>query len=153
MVYFHLIGALCHTKGAGGRIGRMLPCFRDWLKRQEGEMSVAGFSNYLTVRTFVPLPLLLGVCLVFACDPEGKNDCAWVLEPEPTLQHKAEPGLIAVCARNRQTMKQDCRLQTSVERAKAYYGKTFRYSDLETMSVALPRTIRSLRFCKTTAAR
>ena len=85
---------------------------------------------------------------LLACDPEGKNECAWVLEPEPKLTDKVEPGFIPVCARNRRTMKQDCRLQTTLEKAREFYGKTFRYTDLKIKSVALPRTIKSIRFCR-----
>jgi len=85
---------------------------------------------------------------LLACDPEGKKECAWHLEPEPELIGKVRPGFIPVCARNRTTMKQDCRLQTTLERAKKYYGKTFRYTDLKVESVALPRTIKSIKFCK-----
>ena len=83
-----------------------------------------------------------------ACDPEGKKECDWVLEPEPKLIGKTEEGYIPVCARNRKTMKQDCRLQTTLEEAKSYSGKVFRYVDMEIESVALPRTIKTIKFCK-----
>lgn len=82
-----------------------------------------------------------------ACDPDGKKECAWVLEPEPNLKGKVQAGYIPVCARNRMTMKQDCRLQATLEQAKEFYGKKFRYRDLKVKSVALPRTIASLKFC------
>lgn len=96
------------------------------------------------------LRTLLCLCSfqTIACDPEGKKECAWVLEPEPELIQKVEDGFIPVCARNRKTMKQDCRLQTTLEKAKQYYGKTFRYTDMKIESVALPRTIRSISFCR-----
>lgn len=94
--------------------------------------------------------MLLGFSLSFliACDSEGKKKCDWVLEPEPKLIGKTEEGFIPVCARNRKTMKQDCRLQTSLEKAKSYSGKVFRYVDMEIESVALPRTIKSIKFCE-----
>ncbi|MCB9228430.1 MAG: hypothetical protein H6618_02370 [Deltaproteobacteria bacterium] len=92
---------------------------------------------------FVWLSLLL-----LSCDPEGRKDCAWVLEPEPDLKGKVQEGYIPVCARNRRTMKQDCRLQLRPEQISEYTGKKFRYSDLQVVSVALPRTIRSLKFCE-----
>lgn len=91
---------------------------------------------------------LLTLSLGTSCDPEGKKECAWVLEPEPDLIKKVEEGFIPVCARNRKTMKQDCRLQTTLEKAKHYYGKTFRYSEMTVESVALPRTIRRIKFCR-----
>ncbi len=91
---------------------------------------------------FSALLLLLG-----ACDREGKKNCDWVLEPEPTLKHKVQPGFIPVCARNRETMKQDCRLQTTLDRAKAYHNRKFRYANLEVESVGLPRTIKAILFC------
>lgn len=85
---------------------------------------------------------------MLSCDPEGKKDCAWVLEPEPMLIGKSEPDYIPVCARNRKTMKQDCRLQTTLEFAKKSKGKTFRYVDLKVKSVVIPRTIESINFCQ-----
>lgn len=83
----------------------------------------------------------------YACDPEGRKNCDWVLEPEPKNIGKVEEGFIPVCARNRKTMKQDCRLQTTLEKAKNFYGKKFRYVDLEVKSVVIPRTITKISFC------
>lgn len=91
--------------------------------------------------------MVISVINLSSCDPEGKKECEWVLEPEPNLIGKTEKGFIPVCARNRKSMKQDCRLQTSLEKAKSYYGKTFRYVDMEIESVALPRTIKEIKFC------
>ncbi len=84
---------------------------------------------------------------VIACDPDGKKECAWVLEPEPDLKDKVEEGYIPVCARNRKTQKQDCRLQTKLDYAKKVDGRTFRYSDLVVERTGLPRTIKSISFC------
>src|SRR5688500_2405556 len=59
--------------------------------------------------------------LLLGCDPEGRKECVWVLEPEPKLDGSTDAGMIPVCARNRKTMKEDCRLQTSL----AYAEKVF----------------------------
>ena len=90
--------------------------------------------------------LMLG--LLTACDPEGRKDCAWVLEAEETLAGTTTEGFIPVCARNRKTMKQDCRLQTSLEFAKKAQGRTFRYVDLRVESPGIPRTITDIKFCE-----
>ena len=89
--------------------------------------------------------LLLLVC---ACDPEGQKECAWTLEPEPGLIGKTLQGYIPVCARNRVSNKQDCRLQVRMEKAKEYFGKKFRYVDIVLESPALPRTIVQITFCE-----
>jgi hypothetical protein len=91
------------------------------------------------------LPLFL---FLLACDPDGKKNCAWVLEPEPTLKDRATSGYIPVCARNRTTQKQDCRLETTLDFAQKAYEKTFRYVDLEVESSGLPRRIKRITFCK-----
>lgn len=83
-----------------------------------------------------------------ACDPDGKKNCDWVLEPEPSLIDKVDEGYIPVCARNRKTQKQDCRLQTTIEYAKTTIGKKFRYADLRVVNSGLPRTISTIKFCK-----
>lgn len=85
--------------------------------------------------------------LLTACDPEGKKQCAWVLEVEPQNKDKVEAGKVPVCVRNRQTFKQDCRLQTDLEFAKRAYNKKFRYVDMKVENYALPRTIKSVQFC------
>lgn len=106
--------------------------------------------------------LLLAVMtsVIAACDPEGKRECAWVLEADmdrfkqqSTTDKRStrvplHPGFIPVCARNRVTMKQDCRLQTTLAYAKKHSGKTFRYVDLKVVDYGLPRTIRSITFCR-----
>ena len=98
------------------------------------------FANFLIVG--------LVLSFVISCDKEGKKQCSWYLEPEPKLKEKVTQGFIPVCARNRNTMKQDCRLQTTLEKAKDYYGKVFRYSDMSVKSYGLPRTIDHIIFCK-----
>ena len=85
--------------------------------------------------------------LLAACDPEGKKQCAWVLEPEPNLKGTTDPGFIPVCARNRATMKEDCRLQTTLDYAEKVYGRKFRYTDLRVESPGLPRTVADIKFC------
>lgn len=92
----------------------------------------------------------LAVALSFAtsaCDREGKKECAWVLEPEPNLKGTTDSGFIPVCARNRTSMKEDCRLQTTIDYAQKVYGRKFRYVDLRTESPGLPRTIATIKFC------
>lgn len=84
---------------------------------------------------------------VAGCDPEGRKDCVWVLEAEETLAGTTSEGFIPVCARNRQTMKQDCRLQTTLDFAKKVQGRTFRYVDLRVASPGIPRTITDIKFC------
>ena len=101
----------------------------------------------LTKKTLQALFCFFFLCLIFACDPEGKKDCAWVLEPEPELKNRVDKGFIPVCARNRKTKKQDCRLQTTLEKAKGYYGRKFRYSELKVKDYGIPRTITDVRFC------
>ncbi len=89
--------------------------------------------------------LLIGLT---ACDPEGRNDCVWTLEPEPKNISQVTEGLVPLCARNRVTMKQDCRLQAPLDFAKDAYGKKFRYSDMVVKSFGIPRTIATIRFCE-----
>ena len=96
---------------------------------------------------FVFPSLCVIVMFLFACDPEGRKNCDWVLEPEIRKKDFVEPGFIPLCARNRVTMKQDCRLQATEAQTKSYLGKKFRYVDLRVKSPALPRTIQSVRFC------
>ena len=61
--------------------------------------------------------------------------------------YEVEEGYIPVCARNRTSMKQDCRLQIKPSEAKKFLSKKFRYDDLKVESPALPRTIKSVKFC------
>ncbi|MFK7874104.1 MAG: hypothetical protein AB8C84_13215 [Oligoflexales bacterium] len=91
---------------------------------------------------WLPLLILLG------CDPEGKKNCDWVLEPEPKKAKMAHLGYIPVCARNRITMKQDCRLQTTLDFAKKSWKRKFKYNDLKVKNFGIPRTIDSIKFCK-----
>ncbi len=86
--------------------------------------------------------------LLWACDPEGKKNCAWILEPETTQTNIGMDDYVPVCARNRVTMKQDCRLKVKLSYAKEHEGKTFRYVDMVVASPALPRVINSITFCK-----
>lgn len=97
----------------------------------------------------IPLMFLTAVlCLLsIGCDPEGKKACEWVLEPEPSLKGSADPGFIPVCARNRRTMKEDCRLQTTLEYAEKALERKFRYIDLRVESPGLPRTVKTIKFC------
>lgn len=85
--------------------------------------------------------------LLVACDRDGKKQCTWTLEPEPDLKGTTDPGFIPVCARNRTNMKQDCRLQTTLDYAEKVYGRKFRYVDLRVESPGLPRTIAGIKFC------
>ena len=93
--------------------------------------------------------IALAACALglLGCDPDGKKRCAWVLEPEPRNEGNSDPGMYSVCARNRETMKEDCRLQTSKEYAMKALNRKFRYADLEIESPGLPRTIKSIKFC------
>lgn len=90
---------------------------------------------------------MLFVVTLLGCDPEGKKNCQWVLEPEPDLIGKVDQGFIPLCARNRVNMKQDCRLQAKVEFAKEVSGRKFRYTDLKVQDVGVPRTITTVTFC------
>ena len=56
-------------------------------------------------------------------------------------------GYIPICARNRKTMKQDCRLQARQDWAKAVFQRKFRYVDLKVASPGIPRTITEVTFC------
>lgn len=85
--------------------------------------------------------------LFTSCDPDGKKKCDWVIEPEPELMGKTEGNLIPICARNRVTQKQDCRLQSTLEYAEANKGKKFRYVDMVVENYGIPRTIKSIKFC------
>lgn len=86
--------------------------------------------------------------LIFACDPEGKKECQWTLEPEPKLiGTTSEPGMIPVCARNRTTNKQDCRFQASLDFAKSAFEKKFKYVDIDSDNSKMPRVIKNIKFC------
>lgn len=107
-------------------------------------------NRYLAKLPALLVPLSVALLLLpalTACDPDGKKECAWVLEPEPTLDGTTDPGYIPVCARNRKAMKEDCRLQATIDYAKSVYGKKFRYVDMRVASPGLPRTITTIKFC------
>ncbi len=90
----------------------------------------------------VPVLFLLG------CDPEGKKECQWTLEPEPNLiGTTSEPGMIPVCARNRKTNKQDCRFQAPLDFAKSAFEKKFKYVDIDSDNSKMPRVIKSIKYC------
>lgn len=91
--------------------------------------------------------LASGLILIAGCDPDGKKQCNWVLEPEPKKLGSVGQGFIPVCSRNRVKMKQDCRLQTTLEFAKKMENKKFRYTDLKVKNVGIPRTIESIKLC------
>ena len=86
--------------------------------------------------------------LLAGCDPEGKKECQWTLEPEPKLIGTTnEPGMIPVCARNRTTNKEDCRFQASMDFAKSAWTKKFRYVDIESDNRRSPRIVKNIKFC------
>jgi hypothetical protein len=93
------------------------------------------------------LPAIAVTALLVGCDLDGKKQCSWVLEPEPNLKGTTDPGMIPVCARNRTNMKEDCRLQTTLDYAEKVYGRKFRYVDLRVESPGLPRTVAGIKFC------
>lgn len=95
---------------------------------------------------FIPLGLM--TLTLVACDPEGKKECQWTLEPEPKLiGTSTEPGMIPVCARNRKTNKEDCRLQAPMDFAKSAWMKKFKYVDLDSDNSRLPRIVKNIKFC------
>lgn len=61
---------------------------------------------------------------------------------------KTDEGFIPVCARNMVSMKEDCRLQTTLDFAKKIYGKKFKYVDLKVKTFGMPRTIKELKLCE-----
>lgn len=94
---------------------------------------------------------IVGLLLILACDRTGRDKCRWYLVPEKENQVKADEGWMAVCARNFDNNKQDCRLQARPEFVKSNYNKKFRYTDivLSTKDQRFPRKIESIeRFCK-----
>jgi len=93
--------------------------------------------------------LISAAALAFTgCDPEGKKECQWTLEPEPKLIGTATiAGMIPVCARNRTTNKEDCRFQAPMDFAKSAWMKKFKYVDLESDNSQSPRVIKNIKFC------
>lgn len=110
-------------------------------------MSARQGADHVRKPRFKAACLAAASLLLVACDPEGHKQCAWVLEPEPRLEGRVDPGYIPVCARNRTTMKEDCRLQATLDYAKSVYGRKFRYVDLRVANPGLPRTITTIKFC------
>ncbi len=91
---------------------------------------------------------MVAVVMLTGCDPEGKKECQWTLEPEPNLIGKTtEPGMIPVCARNRVTNKQDCRFQAPMDFAKSAWTKKFKYVDITSDNTRIPRIIKDIKFC------
>jgi hypothetical protein len=111
------------------------------------------------------LPMRI-ICLVLAfflssCDTEGKEECAWTLEPEIKNQGATAPGYIPVCARKRilregffwttiykDSTREDCRFQTTLEFAEKSWRKTFRYVDIDADMTKFPRVIKNIKFCE-----
>jgi len=104
-------------------------------------------SSRQATRAFMLAWLILTPFVLLACDPDGKRQCAWVLEPEPKLIGTTAAGFIPVCARNRTTMKEDCRLQATLDYAKGAYGRKFRYVDMDLKSHGTSRTVDAIEFC------
>lgn len=86
--------------------------------------------------------------LLSSCDPEGRQQCQWTLEPEPKLIGTTEEGLIPVCARNRVTDRQDCRFQTTLAFAESAWTKKFRYVDIDADATKAPKVIRKIKYCE-----
>lgn len=85
--------------------------------------------------------------VLMGCDPQGKEKCQWTLEPEPKLIGTTEPGLIPVCARNRETNSEDCRFQATLDFSKGAWTRKFRYVDIDVDPSKAPRVIRSIKYC------
>lgn len=121
----------------------MLKCRVGWQSR---EHSRKFFNEVPQVKRLFWIGMICG--LLWSCDPEGRKKCEWVLEPEPDKLTQADPGFVPLCARNRRTMKQDCRLQAEPEYGRQIVGKKFRYVDMIIASPGNPRTITSVKFCE-----
>ena len=91
--------------------------------------------------------LFINILFLFACDPERRKECEWVLVPDKSRIDKVDEGFIPVCARNYVSQKQDCRLQTKLDYAKKVHKKTFRYTELVVVDYGKPRTIKEITFC------
>lgn len=98
----------------------------------------------LTLITFL-------ICaLQTACDPERRKECEWFFAPNPDTSKMTDKNMVAVCAKNLISNKQDCRLQTDLEFAKKASKLRFRYSQLKVMDFGNPRTIdkKNTKFCR-----
>lgn len=93
------------------------------------------------------LAAALASVFLVACDPEGRKECQWTLEPEPKLIGTTLPGNIPLCARNRVTNHEDCRFQASMEFAKEAWNRKFRYVDIDADASKAPKVIRSIKYC------
>jgi hypothetical protein len=82
-----------------------------------------------------------------SCDPEGRQECQWTLEPEPKLKGTTAENMIPLCARNRVTNKEDCRFQASLDFAKGAWTKKFRYVDITSDASKAPKVIKSIKYC------
>lgn len=93
---------------------------------------------------------MIGFCVFFfiGCDPEGHKQCEWVLEPESIQSEVIKADMFPVCARNRRTMKQDCRFQATEDFIKKSMGKKFRYVDVKIQSPGNPRVILDITYCE-----
>ena len=89
----------------------------------------------------------LSLLLLTSCDPEGRQQCQWTLEPEPKNIGKTAEGYIPVCARNRVTNKEDCRFQATLSFAEGAWTKKFRYVDIESDASQAPKIIRKIKYC------
>ena len=87
------------------------------------------------------------LALFSACDPEGRKECSWTLEPEPKLIGTTMQGYIPVCVRNRTTNHQDCRYQATLEFAKSAWSRKFRYVDIDADATHAPKVLKNIKFC------
>lgn len=85
--------------------------------------------------------------LTTACDPEHKKKCEWYLMPDTNRIGQVQEGMIPVCAINLVVNKEDCRLQSTLDFAKSAYNKKFIYDDMKVKSLAIPRTVDTIKFC------
>jgi len=95
------------------------------------------------------IALILTMTTLTGCDSERLKKCEWYLVPEPNDMDKADPGMVAICARNFVSNKQRCRLQATLALAEESFNKKVRFSELEIdRSGKFPRTITSVKYCQ-----
>ena len=92
------------------------------------------------------------ICVLFglsvSCDLQRKKRCEWTLEPDMSRPNDIVDGYVPVCAINRISLKQDCRLQIRLDFAKKNDKRKFKYVDMELESFAIPtRKISKITFC------